>query len=220
MSVDWAAARKAEVKQADFLLFNQQLSALLRAGIPVLQAIGLLKTRSAVRQSSSSSRGCRRQDQERCSALRGVRIAGDLSQGSIPHRSSPVKRAVLSTTSCSDLSTYLKRSVGVARKASRCACVPGVPAARGDVDGRVPDALHRSADVGPFQEPELRTAALPTITLVVLWFSNGIVEQHLRGSLPLSADRRAWPFRLAANRQAASCCCTRLLLKMPIAGTA
>ena len=39
--------KKAKVKQADFLLFNQQLSALLRAGIPVLQAIGLLKTRSA-----------------------------------------------------------------------------------------------------------------------------------------------------------------------------
>ena len=37
---------KPKVKQADFLLFNQQLSALLRAGIPVLQAIGLLKTRS------------------------------------------------------------------------------------------------------------------------------------------------------------------------------
>src|SRR4051812_27317195 len=40
-------SKKGKVKQADFLLFNQQLSALLRAGIPVLQAIGLLKTRSA-----------------------------------------------------------------------------------------------------------------------------------------------------------------------------
>ncbi len=39
--------RHAKVKQRDFLLFNQQLSALLRAGIPMLQAIGLLKTRSA-----------------------------------------------------------------------------------------------------------------------------------------------------------------------------
>src|SRR5207237_323615 len=38
---------KGHVKQADFLLFNQQLSALLRAGIPVLQSIGLLKSRSA-----------------------------------------------------------------------------------------------------------------------------------------------------------------------------
>ena len=37
---------KRKVKQSDFLLFNQQLSALLRAGIPVLQAISLLKTRS------------------------------------------------------------------------------------------------------------------------------------------------------------------------------
>ena len=39
--------KKGKVKQADFLLFNQQLSALLRAGIPVLQSIDLLKTRSA-----------------------------------------------------------------------------------------------------------------------------------------------------------------------------
>src|SRR5438067_1531502 len=38
---------KGKVKQADFLLFNQQLSALLRAGIPVLQAIGLLRARSS-----------------------------------------------------------------------------------------------------------------------------------------------------------------------------
>lgn len=40
------AGKKNRVKQGDFLLFNQQLSALLRAGIPVLQAIGLLKARS------------------------------------------------------------------------------------------------------------------------------------------------------------------------------
>ncbi|HMT09448.1 MAG TPA: type II secretion system F family protein [Pyrinomonadaceae bacterium] len=40
-------SKRGKIKQADFLLFNQQLSALLRAGIPVLQAIELLKTRSA-----------------------------------------------------------------------------------------------------------------------------------------------------------------------------
>jgi len=45
--LNMGGSKKAKVKQADFLLFNQQLSALLRAGIPVLQAIGLLKTRSA-----------------------------------------------------------------------------------------------------------------------------------------------------------------------------
>ncbi|MBX3243543.1 MAG: type II secretion system F family protein [Acidobacteria bacterium] len=37
---------RRRIKQGDFLLFNQQLSALLRAGIPVLQAVSLLKTRS------------------------------------------------------------------------------------------------------------------------------------------------------------------------------
>ncbi|HVF91727.1 MAG TPA: type II secretion system F family protein, partial [Blastocatellia bacterium] len=38
-------ARKIKVE--DFLLFNQQLSALLRAGLPILQAIGILRKRVA-----------------------------------------------------------------------------------------------------------------------------------------------------------------------------
>ena len=36
----------ARVKPGDFLLFNQQLSALIRAGIPILQAISMLRRRS------------------------------------------------------------------------------------------------------------------------------------------------------------------------------
>jgi len=40
------SGKKGRVKAGDFLLFNQQLSALLRAGIPVLQSINLLKNRS------------------------------------------------------------------------------------------------------------------------------------------------------------------------------
>ncbi len=43
----FGTSRKNRVKPNDFLLFNQQLSALLRAGIPVLQSINLLKNRSA-----------------------------------------------------------------------------------------------------------------------------------------------------------------------------
>jgi len=42
----FGGGKKNKVKQGDFLLFNQQFSALLRAGIPVLQSINLLKTRS------------------------------------------------------------------------------------------------------------------------------------------------------------------------------
>ena len=37
----------ARVKAGDFLLFNQQLAALIRAGIPILQAITMLRKRSA-----------------------------------------------------------------------------------------------------------------------------------------------------------------------------
>src|SRR5262245_54814966 len=38
-------ARTRKIKNDDFLLFNQQLSALLRAGLPILQAIGILRKR-------------------------------------------------------------------------------------------------------------------------------------------------------------------------------
>src|SRR5437660_12872760 len=38
---------RTRIKPNDFLLFNQQLAALLRAGIPILQAISMLRRRSA-----------------------------------------------------------------------------------------------------------------------------------------------------------------------------
>src|SRR6185503_10126616 len=38
--------RGARVKANDFLLFNQQLAALLRAGIPILQSITMLRRRA------------------------------------------------------------------------------------------------------------------------------------------------------------------------------
>src|SRR5438270_9444338 len=38
---------RTRVKANDFLLFNQQLAALLRAGIPILQAITMLRRRAA-----------------------------------------------------------------------------------------------------------------------------------------------------------------------------
>ncbi|HWC76014.1 MAG TPA: type II secretion system F family protein [Blastocatellia bacterium] len=38
-------SRTRKIKTEDFLLFNQQLSALLRAGLPILQAIGILRKR-------------------------------------------------------------------------------------------------------------------------------------------------------------------------------
>jgi type IV pilus assembly protein PilC len=46
-------ARSHKVKTEDFLLFNQQLSALLRAGLPILQAIGILRKRVSNEQLKS-----------------------------------------------------------------------------------------------------------------------------------------------------------------------
>src|SRR5881396_434669 len=40
------AGAHARVKPNDFLLFNQQLAALVRAGIPILQAISMLRKRA------------------------------------------------------------------------------------------------------------------------------------------------------------------------------
>src|SRR2546428_9398461 len=41
------AGGRARIKANDFLLFNQQLAALLRAGIPILKAISMLRRRAA-----------------------------------------------------------------------------------------------------------------------------------------------------------------------------
>ncbi len=41
------AGANARIKPGDFLLFNQQLAAIIRAGIPILQAIAMLRRRSA-----------------------------------------------------------------------------------------------------------------------------------------------------------------------------
>jgi type IV pilus assembly protein PilC len=44
-AIGGSEAGSHKVKTEDFLLFNQQLSALLRAGLPILQAIGILRKR-------------------------------------------------------------------------------------------------------------------------------------------------------------------------------
>jgi type IV pilus assembly protein PilC len=46
-SLSFGSGGHSRVKASDFLLFNQQLAALLRAGIPILQAITMLRKRAA-----------------------------------------------------------------------------------------------------------------------------------------------------------------------------
>jgi type IV pilus assembly protein PilC len=106
---------KGRIKQGDFLLFNQQLSALLRAGIPVLQAIGLLKTRS----SSSALRSVLVDVEDKIKS--GIPLSEAFeSQGTFPKIYTASLLAGEKSGSLDDVLaryvSYLKRSVNVARK--------------------------------------------------------------------------------------------------------
>lgn len=109
------SSKKNRVKQGDFLLFNQQLSALLRAGIPILQAINLLKTRS----SSAALRIVLADVEEKIKS--GVPLSDAFeAQGIFPKIYTASILAGEKSGALDDVLAryvdYLKRSVGVARK--------------------------------------------------------------------------------------------------------
>ncbi|MCW5961675.1 MAG: type II secretion system F family protein [Pyrinomonadaceae bacterium] len=106
---------KNRIKQADFLLFNQQFSALLRAGIPVLQAIGLLKTRS----SSSALRNVLADVEDKIKS--GVPLSEAFeAQGTFPRIYTASILAGEQSGSLDEVLArfvdYLRRNVGIARK--------------------------------------------------------------------------------------------------------
>lgn len=109
------ARKKSRVKSGDFLLFNQQLSALLRAGIPVLQSINLLRNRSQ----SSSLRNVLADVEEKIKSGIPLSEAFD-SQGVFPKIYTASILAGERSGALDDVLAryvdYLKRSVGVARK--------------------------------------------------------------------------------------------------------
>ncbi|CAN5403803.1 type II secretion system F family protein [soil metagenome] len=165
---------KGKVKQADFLLFNQQLSALLRAGIPVLQAIGLLKTRSA----SANLRAVLGDVEDKIKS--GVPLSEAFeAQGLFPKiytasilagEQSGALDEVLSR-----FVTYLKRSVGVSRKLRGALAYPAflLLAALIMVGFLTLYIVPRMSDL--FKSLSANRA-LPTVTLVVLWFSNTVIN--------------------------------------------
>ncbi len=106
---------KGRLKPGDFLLFNQQLSALLRAGIPVLQSIGLLKQRSG----SSVLRNILADVEEKIKS--GVPLSEAFeSQGVFPKLYTASLLAGERSGALDDVLSryvlYLKRSVGISRK--------------------------------------------------------------------------------------------------------
>jgi type IV pilus assembly protein PilC len=107
--------KKSRVKQNDFLLFNQQFSALLRAGIPVLQAINLLKNRSQ----STALRNVLADVEEKIKSGTPLSAAFE-AQGVFPKIYTASILAGEQSGALDDVLAryveYLRRSVGIARK--------------------------------------------------------------------------------------------------------
>ena len=164
--------KKARVKQGDFLLFNQQLSALLRAGIPVLQSIGLLKNRSG----SESLRKVLVDVEEKIKS--GIPLSDAFeAQGIFPKI---YTASLLSGEKSGALDnvlerfvTYLKRSVGVSRKLRGALAYPAflLVAATFMVAFLTLYIVPRMSDL--FKGINANQG-LPTVTLVVLAISTGV----------------------------------------------
>ncbi len=166
--------KKGKVKQADFLLFNQQLSALLRAGIPVLQSIGLLKTRSA----SANLRAVLVDVEDKIKS--GVPLSEAFeAQGLFPRIYTASILAGEKSGALDDVLSrfviYLKRSVGVSRKLRGALAYPAflLLAATMMVAFLTLYIVPRMSDL--FKSLS-SNRTLPTVTLIVLWFSNGIIN--------------------------------------------
>ena len=166
------SGKKGRVKQADFLLFNQQLSALLRAGIPVLQAITLLKTRSA----SANLREVLADVEEKIKS--GVPLSQAFEmQGIFPKI---YTASILSGEQSGALDDvlakfvdYLKRSVGITRKLRGALAYPAflLLAASGMAAFLTLYIVPKMSDL--FKGLSANRS-LPTVTVVVVSISTGL----------------------------------------------
>lgn len=175
-------AKKGKVKQADFLLFNQQLSALLKAGIPVLQSIELLKTRSA----SGNLRIVLADVEEKIKS--GVPLSEAFeAQGIFPriYTASILagERSGALDEVLARFVTYLKRSVGISRKLRGALAYPAflLLAAMMMVAFLSLYIVPRMSDL--FKSLSANRG-LPTVTVVVLSVSN-FISGNIIWLLPL-----------------------------------
>src|SRR5688572_7296913 len=208
-------SHKRRVKQADFLLFNQQLSALLRAGIPVLQSITLLKSRSA----SSALREVLTDVEDKIKS--GIALSEAFeAQGIFPRI---YTASILSGEKSGALDEvllryveYLKRSVGLSRKLRGALAYPAfLLVASGFMVAFL--TLYIVPRMSDLFKGLSANRGLPTITVIVLAISTGVANNIywiapllLILGLGLFIWMRTDGGRLALHR---------LVLKLPIAGT-
>lgn len=206
--------KKGKVKQSDFLLFNQQLSALLRAGIPVLQAIGLLKTRAG----SANLRAVLNDVEEKIK--NGVPLSEAFeAQGMFPRIYTASLLAGEKSGALDDVLsrfvTYLRRSVAVSRKLRGALAYPAflLLAAVIMVAFLTLYIVPRMSDLF---KSLAANRSLPTVTLAVLWVSNAIVNNILwLGPLLIIVGLAIFVW---LRTESGKLVLHKALLKIPIAG--
>ncbi len=207
-------SKKGKVKQADFLLFNQQLSALLKAGIPVLQSIELLKTRSA----SGNLRIVLTDVEEKIKS--GVPLSEAFeAQGIFPRIYTASILAGERSGALDDVLarfvTYLKRSVGISRKLRGALAYPAFL-----LLAAVMMVAFLSLYIVPRMSDLFKSLSanrgLPTVTVVVLSISN-FISSNVIWLLPLlivvGLALYVW-LRTASGKLLLH----KFLLRIPIAG--
>jgi len=207
-------SKKGKVKQSDFLLFNHQLSALLRAGIPVLQSIGLLKTRSA----SANLRAVLVDVEEKIK--NGIPLSDAFeAQGLFPRIYTASILAGERSGALDDVLArfvdYLKRSVSVSRKLRGALAYPAflLVAALGMVSFLTLYIVPRMSDL--FRTMSANRS-LPTVTLAVLWVSNTVAGNIIwLGPLLLII---AFSLYVWLRTNSGRLVLHKLLLKIPIGG--
>jgi type IV pilus assembly protein PilC len=206
--------RKGRVKQADFLLFNQQLSALLRAGIPVLQSIGLLKSRSG----SANLREVLADVEDKIKS--GIPLSEAFeAQGIFPkiytaslfsgEKSGALDEILLRYVD------YLRRSVGIARKLRGALAYPAflLVAAAGMIAFLTLYIIPRMSNLFAALGGQ---RGLPTVTLIVVGLSQAVVGNIWWLAPLLLIGGFALYVWLRTNRGRVML--HRFLLKIPVAG--
>ncbi|MBA2333935.1 MAG: type II secretion system F family protein [Blastocatellia bacterium] len=206
--------KKGRIKQSDFLLFNQQLSALLRAGIPVLQSINLLKNRSG----SANLRDVLVDVEEKIKS--GVPLSEAFeAQGMFPKI---YTASILSGEKSGALDDvllrfvdYLKRSVGVSRKLRGALAYPAfLLVASGFMVAFL--TLYIVPRMSDLFKGLSANRGLPTVTVVVLALSSGVANNIwwlLPALLIVLAGLYIW-----LRTDGGKLMLHRFLLRLPIAG--
>src|SRR2546423_6892526 len=204
---------RARVRPNDFLLFNQQLAALLRAGIPILQAISMLRRRA-------TSARLRVVLQEVEEAIRGGAALSQAfaAQGAVFPRIYTAsilagERSGALDEVLSRYVTYMRRSVGLRRKIRGALAYPAflLFACLGMVIFLTVYVVPRMSDLfSGFG------SNLPTITIIVLalsgWMMRNaiwVVPALIVGSIGLFIWSRTPGGRLVIDR---------VMLRLPLAG--